>query len=260
MPNPRLRALAVLLSALVATTACSRDGGGGEPTTAPRPPLTYVAVGASETVGTGADKPQTEAWPRVLAAKLGEGGRQVSFTSVGFGGARVAEAVASSAPKVEQLQPNLVTVWLNVNDLINQLRGLGTTPAFEQSLGELVRRSRRGGATTVLVANTPALDRLPAYIECLDPNGSRCLLPPAFRVFVPRPEGLNAVVDAYNQAIARVVQREGAVLVDLHAASLEAREEGREASLVSADGFHPSTAGHAAVAATFAEAARQAGV
>jgi lysophospholipase L1-like esterase len=77
---------------------------------------------------------------------------------------------------------------------------------------------------------------------------------------VPQPDVVVAKVDAYNQAIARIAEREGAVLVDLHGASLKAREEGRDAALVSADGFHPSTAGHAAVAETFAEAARRAGV
>jgi len=196
----------------------------------------------------------------VLADKLRKDGRQVTFTSLGFDGARVAEALASSVPKAEKIQPNVVTVWLNVNDLINGLRGMGTTPMFEKQLGELVHRLRRGGATTVLLANTPALDQLPAYRDCLDPAGTRCVLPPAFRQFVPKPDGLNAEVDAYNQVTVRVAQREGAVLVDLHAASLKARAEGREPSLVSGDGFHPSTAGHAAVAAEFAAAADKAGV
>jgi len=259
MTLPRLRSCAVLLVAIVAA-ACSSDGA-TTPTTPPKPPLTYVAVGASETVGTGADKPQTEAWPRVLADRLGEGGRQVGFTSVGFGGARVIDVLPSSAmTKAEQLQPNLVTVWLNVNDLISQLRGIGTTATYEQQLGELVHRLRRDGAATVLVANTPALDRLPAYLDCRSPTGTRCPLPPALRVFVPGPEGLNGLVAEYNKVIDQVIQREGAVLVDLHGASLRARDEGRDAALVSADGFHPSTAGHAAIAATFAETAQKAGV
>lgn len=260
MTSPRLRSLAVLLASCMALAACSSKGGDKD-AGPPKPPLTYVAVGASETVGSGADKPPSEAWPRVLADRLGEDDRQVSFTSVGFGGARTVDVLPSSAmKKAEELQPNLVTVWLNVNDLISQLRGIGTTATYEQQLGEIVRRLRRGGAATVLVANTPALDRLPAYLDCLNPNGTRCLLPAHLRVFVPGPEALNAVVDQYNQVITRVVQREGAVLVDLHAASLKARAEGRDPALVSEDGFHPSTAGHAAVAATFAEAAERAGV
>ncbi|MEO5679467.1 MAG: GDSL-type esterase/lipase family protein [Acidimicrobiales bacterium] len=255
------RAVALCLTALVLVAACGGREAAAPTTTASRkPPLIYVAVGASETVGTGADKPEAEAWPRVLANRLGEGGRQVTFTNLGFGGALVADALASSVPKAEKLQPNLVTVWLNVNNLIAQIAiGVGSPATFEQQLGELLHRLRRGGATTVLVANTPALDHLPAYLGCLDPAGARCALPDLRQRF-PQPDVLNAQVDAYNQATATVAGREGAVVVDLHAASLAARAEGREASLVSGDGFHPSTAGHGAVAAAFAEAATKAGV
>jgi lysophospholipase L1-like esterase len=261
VPHPSRRVLLLLLVALALASGCTggKGEGSGGTTQAPKPPLTYVAVGASETVGTGADKPATEAWPRVLADKLGEGGRQVTFTNLGFGGARVPEALASSVPKAEQLQANLATVWLNVNDIIGEFVFPGVAK-YDQQLDELVRRLRRGGATTVLVANTPALDRLPAYLECLNPAGTRCPLPAAVRPMVPQPDVVRARVEAYNVAIARIVQQQGAVLVDLHAAGERARKDGIEASLVSADGFHPSTAGHAAVAEAFAEAAKQANV
>lgn len=251
MSHLRPRA-ALLLVILVLVASCSRGSDGPAASQAPKPPLSYVAIGASETVGTGADRPDTEAWPRVLAGSLGER-RTVTFTGLGFGGALVADALASSVPKAEQLAPDLITVWLNVNNLIR----LSPAPTFEKQLGELVNRVRRGGQTTVLVANTPALDRLPIYLGCLQPAGPPCPIP---RALVPQPDALNAQVDAYNQATARIVEREGAVLVDLHAASLQARAEGREASLVSGDGFHPSTAGHAAIAAAFDAAARRAGV
>ena len=255
--------VAVVLLTLALAAGCGRSGASTpKATEPPRPPLVYAAVGASETVGRGADKPETEAWPRVLADKLRVGGRQVAFTGLGFDGATAPEALASSVPRAEKLQPppNLVTVWLNANDIIADFAIPTRTNNYEQQLGELVHRLRRGGAATVLVANTPALDQLPAYADCLSPTGTRCLLPAAVRPLVPQPPGVIAKVDSYNQAIARVTQREGAVLVDLHAASLKARADGTVASLVSADGFHPSTAGHAAVAAEFAEAAKRANV
>jgi len=255
------RPVALLLT-LILAVACSGGGKGDTPTTtvAPRPPLTYVAVGASETLGRGADKPEAQAWPRVLADRLREGGRKVAFTGLAFDGATVPEALASSVPKAEAAQPNLVTVWLNANDIIADFAIPGRANHYEEQLGELVHRIRRGGAATVLVANTPALDMLPAYTDCLSPGGTRCLLPAPVRPLLPQPPGVIAKVDAYNAAIARVTQREGAVLVDLHAASLKARADGTVASLVSSDGFHPSTAGHAAVAAQFADAAKKANV
>jgi len=104
------------------------------------------------------------------------------------------------------------------------------------------------------MANTPPLDHLPAYLAC--------------KPFFPTEEGcdgtrrlpaslLNEAVARYNDAIAQVAAAHGAVLVDLHAAALAAREIGTEASLVSSDGFHPSPAGHLLVAETFAAALRQ---
>ena len=103
----------------------------------------------------------------------------------------------------------------------------------------------------MLVANTPVLDGLPAYRECLGASpGSRCL----FRDRpVPAPEEVRRLVDRYNSAIAQVAERRGAVLVDLHC-------QGDMATLhpdwLNSDGFYPSTRGHAAIATAFAGAAR----
>lgn len=254
---PRVRGVFVILvAALFLASGC--QGRAAAPVKSKKPPLTYVAVGASETVGTGADVPAKQAWPRVLADTLGQDGRQVTFTNVGYGGATVPDALASSVPKAELLSPNLVTVWLNVNDIIGDFL-FSSGKAYEPKLGEMVRRLRRGGATTVLLANSPALERLPAYTECLKPVGARCLVPAARGQF-PQPDAVIAKVGEFNRIIAAIAQREGAILVDLYATSLAARANGTEPSLVSVDGFHPSTAGHAAVAAAFAEAARKANV
>jgi lysophospholipase L1-like esterase len=119
-----------------------------------------------------------------------------------------------------------------------------------------VHRLRRGGATKVLVANTPDVSTLPIVTACLTPTppeGRTCPVPAAFRG-PSLLDFVNGAVADYNAAIGRVVTAEGAILVDLHAASLARRADGTEASLVSGDGFHPSTAGHAAVAAEFTKA------
>ena len=171
-------------------------------------------------------------------------------------GSTVAEALAGQVPEAVALSPDVVTVWLNVNDILH-----GVTPAlYEADLTRLVTALRRGGATKVLVANTPPLDDLPAYRACLPgatataTQRAACPVSGALAGAVPAPATLNAVADAYNAAIARVAAATGAVLVDLHAAGLTARQNGTEASLVSSDGFHPSDAGHALVAKTFAAA------
>lgn len=211
------------------------------PSTATGPPPVYVAVGASETTGTGSDQPLRDGWPRVLhRAALPEG---AVFVNMGIPGATVAQAINEEMTQAIAAKPNLVTVWLNVNDIIR-----GVTPAdYERQLDTLVGTLRGNGTVRVLVANTPPLDTLPAYL-------AGRLIPG-----VPDPEAVRQLVDAYNAAIARVVMRQGALLVDLHAAALAAHAAGTDAWLISRDGFHPSTAGHAAIAAAFADVLRQSG-
>jgi acyl-CoA thioesterase-1 len=236
------RAACSLLALVLCLTACSGAGkgsgdGDGRPSPA-APPRVYVAVGASETVGVGADDPVTEAWPRVLRDTALPGAELVD---VGVSGATVRDALTNQLAPALAARPDLVTVWLAVNDALS----LVPVADYEAHLGRLVRALRRGGRTEVLVGNMPALDRLPAYRACLP--GSQvtevaCVLP-----LVPSPAQVRRTVAEFNAAIARVVEREGAVAVDL---------SGQQdlAGLTSGDGFHPSTAGHREVARTFAEA------
>ncbi|HEX2046255.1 MAG TPA: SGNH/GDSL hydrolase family protein [Acidimicrobiales bacterium] len=205
------------------------------------PPPVYVAVGASETTGVGSDQPLRDAWPRVLHRTALPPGSV--FVNMGIPGATVAQALAEEVDQALSARPNLVTVWLNVNDM-NAGVAVGD---YERQLDTLVRRLRGDGSIRVLVANTPPLDTLPAY--------------EAGRVLgaLPGPQTVQRLVASYNEAIARVAQRQGAVLVDLHAVGMAARAAGTEAQMVSRDGFHPSTAGHAAVAAAFAAALRASG-
>jgi len=242
--------MAAALAVLAA--GCSTPTAKGLPPAAPAagPALTYVAVGASETVGFGADEPFRDGWPRVLFRTALP--TSAVFVNMGIPGATVASAIRDEVPQTLTIHPTLVTVWLNVNDII-----AGVTPAdFERDLGALVHSMRGNGATRVLVANVPPLDDLPAYRACRPgaPAGSQCR-----GGQLPAPEVLNAVVDAYNAATDRVASREGALVVDLHAVGLAARQAGTEASLVSSDGFHPSTAGHQAVAKAFADVLSRSG-
>jgi acyl-CoA thioesterase I len=229
---------------------CSTTGVSGSPAALTvGPPVVYAAIGGSETVGAGATDPVADAWPQVVyRSALPESS---VFYNFGIPGATVADALSRELPEALTTEPTLSTVWLNVNDLL-----AGVSPAaYEQGLGELVRALRRGGQAKVLVANTPYLDHLPAYVECRTGTPAPGVNCPA-GVLPPPPE-LNADVDAYNLAIEQVVQREGALLVDLHG-------QGEVADLhpdwVSSDGFHPSTAGYAAIAAQFASVLKATGI
>lgn len=205
----------------------------GEPRTATG---LYVAVGASDAVGVGARWPGREAWPRLLHRRAF--GRQTRLVNLGVSGATVASALAVQVPRAERLGPDVVTVWLVVNDIVAAV----PVERYEAQFDELVGRLRRVTADRMLVGNCPYLDRLPAYLAWQAVG------------VLPDPDAANETVDGYNAAIQRVVSRHDATLVDLRAAGLVARRAGLEPTLYARDGFHPSTAGHKALAAAFATA------
>ncbi len=158
----------------------------------------------------------------------------------------MAEALQVEVPAALEVHPTLATVFFTLKDLA---RGVSSA-RFETDLDAVVHALRQGGRATVLVANTPHLDDLPADRACLSPlRASTCPFPAP--VTVPPPSEMAALVDAYDAAAARVAAREGAILVDLAAnrAGLIARPD-----LVAADGFHPSPLGHAEIARLFAVA------
>ncbi len=248
------RAVAALVGAASLLLAgCSpgpavRTTGVALPGTGDGPTLVDVAVGASETVGAGTQDRLRSAWPQVLYLTALQ--RGAVFYNFGIPGATVAQALAAELPPALAARPDLVTVWLNVNDLLAAV----PVAQYESRLTQLVHALRRRGATRVLVANTPWLDMLPAYLACL-PDPPVAAAPCGLTgMSPPPPAALNALVDEYNAAIARVVVREGAELVDLHAFG-EVPELHPE--YVSEDGFHPSETGHAAIAAAFAAVLRR---
>ena len=198
--------------------------------------LVYVAVGASETVGIGADNPQRDAWPVVLHRTAL---KKAQFVNLGVSGSTVGQAINEQLPAALAAEPDVATVWLAVNDLTH----LVPVQAYEQQLTSLVHQLRRDGRTQVLVGNMPAVERLPAFRACL-PDAPADAMPCQLPV-VPEVAEIRAVVTTYNAAIARVAKAEGATLVDL--------SKGRDLTeLTGTDGFHPSTAGHRLVAAQFA--------
>jgi lysophospholipase L1-like esterase len=238
-----------LLVLAVLATGCTAQTAGAPTTAAPvQPEVVYAAIGASETYGVGANDRYRQAWPQVFYNDV----LPASAVLYNFGipGATTAQALRDEVPGAVAVHPAVVTVWLNVNDLIR-----GVSPqAYAVQLQQLVHALRRGGRTRVLVANTPDLGQLPAYQACLPnpPAGvPECLIPTGL---VPSPDRLAAAVDAYNGVIAQVVEEEGATLVDLHA---HEALMGQHPEWLSADGFHPNGLGYVAIARVFEDAYRK---
>lgn len=185
--------------------------------------LIYVALGASDVVGEGADHPDTEAWPVVLHQKLPSG---TLLHRLGVPGSTAEEAVREQLPAAEAAQPDLVTVWLAVNDYRNEV----PLEAYRKHLDEVVRRMADTGAH-VFVGNLPDLRGIPELSEGKNPHR------------------LATLTSEWNATIAEVVLSNGAHLVDLQEAS-EGMDEAMDL-LISADRFHPSTLGHIALAEIF---------
>ena len=232
------------------TSGCSddsRDVHTRRQATEQRPSLMYVAVGASETFGIGASDPLREAWPRVFHRTALP--RRASFVNLGVPGATVADALIREARRAARLKPDIVTVWLNVNDILSGVRA----KTYERDLVKLLKLVSTNQETTLLIANTPPLEWLPSYRACRPnppPGAPECNLGFTW----PRRKVIDRLIGRYNAAIERAAASVEASVVDLHAATLGLLRRGEGADLVSGDGFHPSTEGHKEVAKVFARA------
>jgi acyl-CoA thioesterase I len=189
--------------------------------------LVYVAIGASETVGVGASDPSRDGWVPQLAQLLGP---RTLVRNLGVSGTLLSTATKDQLPVAVQEQPDLVTVWLAVNDLNAHV----PLERYSADLDTLLASLARQTPARVLVGNVPDLPRVPAY-QAVDPVS------------------LRAELERWNTVIAEVAGRHGAVVVDLYAGYAEV---GSHPEYISADGFHPSTAGYARLGEMFYEAAR----
>jgi acyl-CoA thioesterase-1 len=187
--------------------------------------LTYVAIGASDTVGIGAEDPQTEGWVALIHDRLPPGSR---ILRLGISGSTARDALQTQLPRAAAARPDLVTVWLAVNDFNAGV----PLHEYRQELNEILRRVASTGAR-IFVANVPDLSGVPRYAE-VDPS-----------VLVDR-------VAEWNSVIREVTQSNGATLVDLWPPSEELPDQPE--LLNEEDQFHPSTAGHKALADVFLDA------
>jgi lysophospholipase L1-like esterase len=188
----------------------------------PASQLTYVAIGASDTYGIGADDPQTQNWPADLSTLLG---RKVRLINLGVPDIDVHAALNVELPVALDAHPNLVTIWLAVNDLADNV----PVASYAHDLDLLLTRLQAAAPhARIAVANVPDLTLLPH-----------------FKSYKVQP--LRAQILAYNNVIASVVARHSALLVNLY----QSDDLAQHPEYISSDGFHPSTIGYTQVAQLF---------
>ena len=196
------------------------------------PAFRYVALGASDTVGVGASDPRTGSWPARVAARLPAG---TDYVNLGVSGSFASQAMREQLPTALGLRPQLVTIWLAVNDLNANVPAADYAAALRSVVGPLVS----GTAARIVLGDVPDLRSVPAYAG----TDQAALL---------------ARITAYNAAIvALAATLPGRVtVVDLFTGSAPLVST----ITVSADGFHPSDAGYALIADRFAQAIADAGI
>ena len=212
-------------------TGCATSAASGVGTAAPSHQLTYVAIGASDAYGIGTREPSAQSWPSVVAKKLGG---MVHLINLGIPGDTVADAQISELPIALDATPNVITVWLAVNDLEAKV----PLASYRAQLQQLLTTLRQKTQATIFVGNLPDLTLLPFFAD-------------------QDQAALRQTVQMWNAAIAGVCAASGVHLVDLFA---EWADLAQHPEYISSDGLHPSALGAQRLATIFATAMLGAGV
>jgi acyl-CoA thioesterase-1 len=215
--NPLRRLLIAIVAVVLACASLTACGWSREVPTGVVP--VHVALGASDAVGVGAARPAQDGWVPLVTAGLPEG---TELVNLGVSGATLSDVIAGQLPIAIDADPRWVTLWPGPNDLRNGVALATFSGQLEQIIAAL--QPPAGEQRMVAVLNLPDLRLLAAFART-----DRATL--------------DAQVRAWNAAIAATVSRHAqyTVLVDLDAgwAELAAHPD-----YISADGFHPSSAGY----------------
>ena len=182
-------------------------------------PHVYVALGASDAVGVGADRPSTEGWVPLVAGELPA---SPELINLGISGATLDDVISQELPVAIDARPDWVTIWPGVNDL---QQGVSLT-TFKSEINALLDRLKQDTLARVIVLNIPDLRLVPAFAE------------------IDRAT-LDQTVRAWNNVITQAARQHNAILVDLYGNSQEIAGHPEN---ISSDGFHPSTAGYRRIA------------
>jgi lysophospholipase L1-like esterase len=194
-------------------------------------PVTYVALGASDAVGVGSDTPGAQGYVPLIAARLPSGSH---LLNLGISGIRLHEALSEELPLAVSTSPDLVSIWLVVNDYIGGV----TYQEYMRDLDTLLSQLRSHTHARIVMANIPDLTRLPAFANLNTAQRAQML----------------AGIQQWNKGMAQKAAQHKVTLLDLfsHGSQLTEHPE-----YISGDGFHPSPAGYVQLADLFWQAIRQ---
>ncbi len=200
----RSRAITLILLVLGAS-ACGSAGGEEER-------VRYVALGDSYTIGTSVS--EAERWPNQLVALIPE---LELVANPAVNGYTSADLIERELPLLDGLDPELVSVLIGVNDVVQGVPDgvyAANVAVILDRLEELVPPGR------ILCVATPDYTRTPRGAEYGDP------------------ESQSDAIVRFNAILREACEgRGGAFVPDIFEISLEASDE---PELVADDGLHPS--------------------
>jgi len=179
----------------------------------------YVALGDSYTIGTGVRS--RDRWPDQLCAALGEDPGVELVANLGVNGYTSADLVRRELPALEALVPDLASVLIGVNDVVQGVSAARYEANVVVILDALLERL---SADRIFAVATPDYTVTPAGAEFGDPRER------------------HAAIVAANAVMADQAGRRGIDWIDIFDLSRRAADD---ASLVAGDGLHPSGAQYA---------------
>ena len=173
--------------------------------------LRYVAIGDSYTIGTAVT--ETERFPNQLVARLP--GLEL-VANLGVNGFTSDDVIRLELPQLAALRPEVVTVLIGVNDVVQGVPVLAYRDNLVEILPKLVELVGAGRIVVVTI---------PDYT--VTPQGA---------AFGDRQQQ-SAAIHESNEIMTELASGLGITVVDIHDISLEAA---RDRSLIAGDGLHPS--------------------
>jgi lysophospholipase L1-like esterase len=122
----------------------------------------YVALGDSYTIGTAVA--EADRWPNQLAARIGE----VDLAgNLGVNGYTSADLIAEELPQLDALRPELVSLLIGVNDVVQGVPDAGYSANVAIILDDLAERLP---ASRIVCVATPDYTRTPRGAEYGNPD------------------------------------------------------------------------------------------
>jgi len=206
--------LALMVAACGAGPGATPPPGGSRAMSSRGETLRYVALGDSYTIGTSVT--EAERWPNQLVARLP---RLELVANLAVNGFTSRDLIEVELPKLPALRPDVVTVLIGVNDVVQGVSSSTYTDNVVAILREL--RAEVGAGRVVVVT-------IPNYT--VTPNGGD----------FGDPVQQSAGIRENNLIMSQLAS--DLTVVDIYDISLGAATD---RSLVAADGLHPSGAQYA---------------